>query len=231
MCGRFTLRASPADIAQHFGLDEIPDDLFEERFNIAPSQSVATVRLDDAGRHTLRMNKWGLIPAWSKDAKIGFSLTNARAETVAEKPAFRSAFKSKRCLIPADGFYEWRAISAKVKQPYHFARLDGGLLGLAGLWERWTNPESHSVETCTIITTTPNRVTAPVHDRMPVILAPGDYAVWLDARSTADDLLAMLKPYPADEMTAVAVSSYVSNARNQGPQYLLPVPVNETAPP
>jgi putative SOS response-associated peptidase YedK len=107
MCGRFTLRAAPSDIAQHFGLDEIPDDLFEERDNIAPSQTVATVRLDDAGHRTLGMNRWGLIPAWSKDAKIGFNLTNARAETIAKKPAFRSTFKSRRCVIPADGCYEW----------------------------------------------------------------------------------------------------------------------------
>jgi putative SOS response-associated peptidase YedK len=221
MCGRFTLRASPADVAAHFGLDEIPDHL-DERYNIAPSQAIATVRLDDAGRHVLRMNKWGLIPAWSKDAKIGYSLTNARAETVDEKPAFRSAFKARRCLIPADGFFEWLAITPKQKQPYHFRRIDGALLGFAGLWERWKNPEGQTVETCSIITTSANDVVRPVHDRMPVILDPADYGQWLDPRAGADDLLALLRPAPDEVMTAVAVSSYVSNARNQGPRCVLP---------
>jgi putative SOS response-associated peptidase YedK len=223
MCDRFTLDAKPADIAEHFGLDEIPDDLFEERYNIAPSQTVATVRLDDAGKRTLRMNKWGLIPAWSKDAKIGVSLTNARAETVDEKPAFRSAFKSKRCLIPTDCFYEWQPTGGKLKQPFHFRRIDGKLLGFAGLWERWKNPEGQVVETCSIITTTANCVERPVHDRMPVILDPVNYGQWLDPRTGADDLLALLRPAPDEAMTAVAVSSYVSNARNQGPHCVLPV--------
>jgi putative SOS response-associated peptidase YedK len=223
MCGRFTLHAKPADIAEHFGLDEIPDDLFEPRYNIAPSQTVATVRLDDAGKRTLRMNKWGLIPAWAKDPKISFSLTNARAETVDEKPAFRSAFKSRRCLIPTDGFYEWLPLTTKQKQPYHFTRLDGRLLGFAGLWERWTNPESQVIETCSIITTSANGVVRPVHDRMPVILDPADYGQWLDPRTGAEDLLRLLRPAPDEAMTAMAVSSYVSNARNQGPECVLPV--------
>jgi putative SOS response-associated peptidase YedK len=223
MCGRFTLHAKPADIAEHFGLDEVPDDLFEERYNIAPSQTVATVRLDDAGNRTLRMDKWGLIPAWAKDAKIGYSLTNARAETVDEKPAFRSAFKSRRCLIPTDGFYEWKATGAKHKQPYYFRRIDGKLLGFAGLWERWKNPEGQAVETCSIITTTANGVVRPVHDRMPVILDPAEYGQWFDPQTEADDLLTLLRPAPDNVMTAVAVSSYVSNARNQGPQCVLPV--------
>jgi putative SOS response-associated peptidase YedK len=223
MCGRFTLHAKPADVAEHFGLDEIPDDLFEERYNIAPSQTVATVRLDDTGKRTLRMNKWGLIPAWSKDAKIGFSLTNARAETVDEKPAFRSAFKSKRCLIPTDGFFEWKATGGKHKQPYHFRRIDGKLLGFAGLWERWKNPEGQVIETCSIITTSANGVVRPVHDRMPVILDPANYGEWLGPRTGAEDLLQLLRPAPDEAMTAVAVSGYVSNARNQGPQCVLPV--------
>jgi putative SOS response-associated peptidase YedK len=217
MCGRFTLRAGATDVASHFGLDDVPD-LLGSRFNIAPSQSVAVVRLDDTGRRTLRMDKWGLIPAWSKEAKIGFRLTNARAETVSEKPAFRSAFKSRRCLIPADGFYEWLAITSKQKQPYHFHRIDGALLGFAGLWERWTNPESQVIESCTIITTSANGVVKPIHDRMPVILDPADYGQWLDPRAGADDLRALLRPFGDEAMTTIAVSNFVSNVRNQGPE-------------
>jgi putative SOS response-associated peptidase YedK len=223
MCGRYTLHAKPADIAKHFGLDEIPDDLFEERYNIAPSQTVATVRLEDAGHRTLQMNKWGLIPGWAKDPKIGFSLTNARAETVDEKPAFRSAFKARRCLIPSSGFYEWKATGANHKQPYHFRRLDGALLGFAGLWERWKNPEGQVIVTCSIITTSANGIVQPVHDRMPVILDPADYGQWLDPRASAADLLALLRPAQEDALTAIPVSSYVSNSRNQGPQCVLPV--------
>jgi putative SOS response-associated peptidase YedK len=146
------LHAKHADVAEHFGLDEIPD-LLGERYNIAPSQTVAVVRLDDAGKRSLRMDRWGLIPSWAKDAKISFSLTNARAETVDEKPAFRSAFKARRCLIPTDGFFEWQATGGKHKQPFYFRRLDGALLKFAGLLERWKNPESQVIETCTIITT------------------------------------------------------------------------------
>jgi putative SOS response-associated peptidase YedK len=222
MCGRFTLRAAPADVAEHFGLDEIPEPL-GERYNIALSQTITTVRLDDAGQRVLRMNKWGLIPAWSKDAKIGFSLTNARAETVAEKPAFRSAFKSRRCLIPADGYYEWKATGGKHKQPYHFRRIDGKLLGFAGLCERWKNAEGQTVETCSIITTSANGIVRPVHDRMPVILDLAVYRQWLDPRTGAEELLQLLQPAADEAPTAVAVRNYVSNARNQGPDCMRPV--------
>jgi putative SOS response-associated peptidase YedK len=150
----------------------------------------------------------------------GGSIPAAPLGTVAEKPAFRSAFKSRRCLIPTDGFYEWSATGGKHKQPFHFRRIDGALLGFAGLWELWKDAEGQLVETCSIITTSANGVVRLVHDWMPVILAPADYAAWLDARTTADELLGLLRPYQADEMTSTAVSSYVSNARNQGPQCL-----------
>jgi putative SOS response-associated peptidase YedK len=157
---------------------------------------VATVRLDDAGRHVLRLNKWGLIPSWSRDAKIAYSLNNARAETIKEKPAFRSAFKSRRCLIPADGCYEWQATGAKHKQPFHFRRLDGAVFAFVGLWERWHDPNGEVVETCAIITTTANEVVKPVHDRMPVILDPADYGQWLDPRAGIDDLVTLLWHFP-----------------------------------
>jgi putative SOS response-associated peptidase YedK len=183
MYGQFILHASGADVASHFGRDEIPD-LFD-RFNIAPTQAIPTVRLDDAGRHVLRLNKWGLIPVWAKDAKLAASLINVRAETVAEKPTFRSAFKSRRCLIPSSGFYEWRATGGKHKQPFHFRRID---FAFAGLWERWQDPAGGgNIETCAIITTAANGVVKQVHERMPVILDPADYGQWLDPQAVAMD--------------------------------------------
>jgi putative SOS response-associated peptidase YedK len=154
---------------------------------------------------------------------LELSLTNAQAVTVDEKPSFRSAFKARRCLIPAGDFFDWQATGAKHKQPYHFRRIDGALLGFAGLWERWKNAEGQVVETCSIITTSANGIVRPVHDRMPVILDPADYGQWLDPRTGSDDLLQLLRPAPEEGMTAIAVSSYVSNARNQGPQCVLPV--------
>jgi putative SOS response-associated peptidase YedK len=158
------------------------------------------------------------------DAKIAYSLINARAETITEKPAFRGAFKSRRCLIPSDGFFEWKNAGTKHKQPFHFRRIDGAVVGFAGLWERWQDPNGENVETCSIITTEANAVVKPVHDRMPVILDPADYGQWLDVRAGADELLALLRPFPEEALTAFPVSSYVSNARNQGPQCLQPGP-------
>ncbi len=159
---------------------------------------------------------WGLVPFWAKETKIGYSLINAKAETVAEKPAFRDAFKSRRCLIAADGFYEWKKIGAKTKQPYAITMKDRGLFGFAGLWERWTDKASGEVvRSCSIITTTPNEVCAPIHDRMPVIVAPEDYGKWLGEES-ADPLRLpqMLKPYPAERMTCFPVDSRVGNVKN-----------------
>lgn len=167
--------------------------------------------------------RWGLIPSWSKDPKIAFSLINARAETVSEKPAFRSAFKSRRCLIPATNFYEWKATGAKHKQPYAFSMRDGGLFAFAGLWERWKDPddiEASVVQSCSIITTEANAVVQPVHNRMPVILPAEHFAAWLDPQTPAETLHNLLRPYSDADMIGKVVSNYVSNARNEGPQCL-----------
>jgi putative SOS response-associated peptidase YedK len=169
--------------------------------------------------------RWGLIPSWAKEKKIAASLINARSDTVATKPAFRAAFKRRRCLILSDGFYEWRKSASTQeapKQPFHIRMSDGSPFGFAGLWEHWSG-ENPPIESCTIITTDANDVVRPLHDRMPVILEARDYARWLDP-ATADPgvLQEMLRPYPADQMTAVAVNSYVNNARNEGEECLAP---------
>ena len=198
------------------------------RYNVAPSQDVAVVRADDGGR-TLGMLRWGLIPAWAKDHAIGYKLINARSETAAEKPSFRSAFRTRRCLIPADGFYEWRR-EGKSRQPWLFGLRDGAPFAFAGLWERWTVPQGaalagslserspgDAVETCTILTTVANGTVAPVHGRMPVILPPDAYGPWLAGEDVA------LAPYPADAMTAHPVSTLVNRPANDDPRCVEPI--------
>jgi putative SOS response-associated peptidase YedK len=161
-----------------------------------------------------------LIPSRTTDPAIGNKLINARAETVAEKPAFRAAFKARRCLIPTGGFFEWRATGAKHKQPFHIRMRDGCPFALAGLWERWHGADGEPVETCAILTPEANALVRPVHDRMPVILAPGDYGTWLNPKTPPEVLHALLRPYPAEAMKAVPVRSYVNNSKNEGPQCL-----------
>jgi putative SOS response-associated peptidase YedK len=213
MCGRITLRATPEDLGSHFGVSKV-DCL--PRFNIAPTQDVATVRDSGQGRELVFL-QWGLIPSWAKDKKIGAKLINARAETVAEKPAFRSAFKHRRCLIPADGFFEWKKEGAK-KQPHYITLQDGGLYALAGLWQECRSEGGEAIRSCTIITTRANDLIQPLHDRMPVILDPGDYAEWLDRMPRPkEELMSLLRPFPSDKMRSYPVSSMVNSARNQGP--------------
>jgi putative SOS response-associated peptidase YedK len=221
MCGRFTLKTSRAKIAELIGsLKSLP--LFEPRYNIAPSQPVLAVRIEpERGEREGTMLKWGLIPSWAKEPSIGNKLANARADTVAEKPAFRSAFKKRRCLVLADGFYEWRAASGG-KTPYYFQLKDGSPFAFAGLWERWEKGEE-PVESCTLITTEANGVVGQVHDRMPVILDPGSYDRWLDPNEQrAEALKAMLVPLPDEWMTAHPVSKLVNNPRNEGPKCVEP---------
>ena len=219
MCGRFTMYSSRDELARLFGFDtdDVPDQL--PRYNIAPTQLVAVVRLDD-GQRVMKPLRWGLIPSWARDEKIGNALINARSETAAEKPAFRAAFKKRRCLIPTTGFYEWVATGGNKKQPLHIRLIDGQPFALAGLWERWTDAEGAVVESCTILTTTANDLMRPFHDRMPVILAPADYETWLDPQTPVEALQALLRPYPAEGMVAVPVGAYVSNPRHEGPQCL-----------
>ena len=202
MCGRFALRAANDKIAAAFELQETP--LLNSRHNIAPSQPIAVVRQAESGQRELVWLRWGLIPAWAKDAKIAFSTINARAETVAEKPAFRQAFRKRRCLILLDGFYEWPVRNGK-KQPHFIHMRNDEPFAVAGLWERWDG-ESPPLESCSMIVTAANEVLKPIHDRMPVILHPADYDRWLDPSHTQlAELQSLLQPYPGTNMEAYPI--------------------------
>jgi putative SOS response-associated peptidase YedK len=222
MCGRFTLTVNPADLRDTFSEYIFPPK-FGPRFNIAPSQPVLAIPNDE--KNTADFFIWGLIPMWAKDPSIGNRLINARGETVAEKPSFRGSFKYKRCLILADGFYEWKANSGKkTKTPYFIHMKDRKPFALAGLWDSWEGPDGSSVKTCTIITTTPNELMEHIHDRMPVILHPRDYAKWLDiSPQTPENLLPLIKPFPTDEMSAYRVSTLVNKPANDTPELIVPV--------
>ncbi len=215
MCARFTLKASPAEVAAQFMVDGVPE--LPPRYNIAPTQNIAAVRDAGAGRELAPL-RWGLVPSWADDLKIGHRLLNARAETVATKPAFRAAYRKRRCLVPADGYYEWKGIGGK-KQPYYFQRGDGGLFAFAGLWEHWEH-EGQVVESCAIITTTANELARSIHDRMPVLLDAQGCAVWLDR--AVEDPGDLLRPYPADQMRCTAVNPVVNNPRHEGPDCIEP---------
>jgi putative SOS response-associated peptidase YedK len=219
MCGRFALFASGDEVARRFELAETP--LFEPRYNIAPTQAVAAVRSTD-GLRNLSQFRWGLIPSWSSDPRIAYKLINARCETVADKPSFRSAFKQRRCLIPASAFYEWQKTGARSKQPYCIRPRNGGLFALAGLWERWHDPAGEDVETCTILTTEANELMRSLHDRMPVIVDPASDGVWLDPRFPADVLRSLFVPFASERMEAFSVNPWVSNPKHEGPRCLEP---------
>ncbi len=227
MCGRYSITTPVEALRQLFLFDELPN--LAPRYNVAPTQEVPAVRLaraepdaEQSGKRELVMLRWGLLPFWAKDIKQGAKMINARAETVADKPAFRNAFKKRRCLIPADGFYEWRGKKGD-KQPYRIALADGGPFAFAGLWEAWTNPEDQSrIESCTIVVTEANARLRAIHDRMPVIIAPGDHAAWLDPQSDRAALESLLKPYPAEALTAVPVSKHVNKVANDDPACLEP---------
>jgi putative SOS response-associated peptidase YedK len=228
MCGRFTLRSAPTSIGKTFRVDP-PTDL-APRYNIAPTQSSAVVHKPgdaQAGEQpSLSMMRWGLVPFWAKELKIGARMINARAETIAQKPAYRRAFAQRRCLVVADGFYEWRKLSNKRKQPYYFCRPDEQPFALAGLWEKWRPDDEtqSSVRTFTIITTDPNPLVKPVHNRMPVILDPAHYERWLDpALRDAEALGQMLRPCPEDWLTAWPVSPRVNNVKNDDPECIAEV--------
>ncbi len=217
MCGRFARYASGEELRERYPFIEVPP--VEPRYNIAPTQSVAVVRATATGRE-LAFLRWGLIPSWSSDPAIGNKLLNARAETVAEKPSFRSAFKRRRCLIPASGYYEWQKVDARHKQPYFIRPQGGGLFSFAGLWEEWHDPQGEVVESCTILTTEANDVTRPLHDRMPVILDPASDALWLVTGADAATLHSLLVPYPCEKMEAFPINSWVSNPKHEGPRCL-----------
>lgn len=215
MCGRFTLSQPAEAIAEMLQLDQVPT--LEPQYNIAPSQSVATVLVDQESHRQLKRLQWGLIPSWAKDPKIGSKMINAKAETVAEKPSFRAAFKYRRCLVLADGFYEWQQLKGK-KQPFYIQKQDRQLLAFAGLWEHWQGSDNRVIDSCTILTTEPNELLRPIHNRMPVVLKPEDYDLWLDPKVQQAELLQpLLRPYPSEEMIAYPVSPQVNNPAHNHP--------------
>lgn len=222
MCGRFTQTASPEVIAEQFQLKERP--LFTARYNIAPSQSIAAIRITpESSTRICVLLRWGLIPSWANDLKIGAQCINAKAETVTERPAFRAAFKKRRCLVLADGFYEWQ-IQGSRKQPMWIGLKTKRSFAFAGLWEHWQPPEGASVETCTIITTEANDFMKPIHARMPVMLPPSSYDHWLDPGcSDVAVLTSFLRPCPSEDLMAYPVSTLVNNPRNDAHQCLEPL--------
>ena len=216
MCGRFNLKLTPAELLEIFAL--IREFDFPPRYNIAPTQSVVTIRKSGIFREATAMH-WGLIPSWAKDPSIGNRMINARAETIAEKPSFRNAFKKQRCLIPATGFYEWKKTGGKTKQPYHIGMNDGEPFAFAGLWESWQGGEQKTIESCTIITTEANRLLSDIHDRMPVILSEEDYDTWLDPKlKDAETLQELLNPLDPEAMRVYPVSTLVNSPRNDRPE-------------
>ena len=226
MCGRYSLTTPVEGLRRVFGFLEQPN--LGPRYNIAPSQEVAAVRLGDDGRRHFAWLRWGLIPSWAKEARIGNRMINARAETVAENPAFRAAFRRRRCLVLADGFYEWQKRENDAKQPYRITLADDGPFGFAGLWESWTNPEGgERIESVTIIVTEANDLLRSINDRMPVILVPRDIDAWLDAAGPREAAQALLRPYPAAALAAYPVSTRVNKVTNDDPDLIEPLEEQE----
>ncbi len=220
MCGRFSLSTAPDWVAEHFGLEEIPD--LKPRYNIAPTQDVAVVRQRRKGGRHLDLLRWGLLPPSMPDTPGGAPLINARSETVMEKPSFRDAFLRRRCLVPADGFFEWKRVDRR-KQPIYFTLRDHQPFAFAGLWERWVASDGHPAESCTILTTEPNDLVLPVHDRMPLILEPAGYDAWLAHDSVPErDLVPLFRPYSGGQMESYPVSPMVNSAEPDTPECIAP---------
>ncbi|VAW31540.1 FIG00871087: hypothetical protein [hydrothermal vent metagenome] len=227
MCGRFALMMPTEQLAMAFNVNQtavaaLPPSV--PRYNIAPTQPIVAIRLDENGQRALTFFHWGLIPSWAKDMKFGSRMINARSETVAEKPSFRAAFKRRRCLIPADGFYEWQKLPSG-KQPTFIRPAEGEErpFAFAGLWEVWRDAEGSVLQSCTILTTKPNELMAPIHNRMPVIVEPEDFDLWLHPEPNPEQGLHLLRPYPADKMIAYPVSTLVNSPRNDLPDCIQPV--------
>ena len=219
MCGRYSLISDLTALQLRFDFENPVSD-YAPRFNIAPTQNVLTVRWED-GHNVAKHMRWGLIPSWAKDMSIGNRAINARAETLADRPMFRTALRRRRCLILADGFYEW-AGSGKARQPMRILMTTGEPFAFAGLWETWTNPEGEMINSCTIITTTPNDVMRPIHDRMPVILPQEHEAAWLDhSIEDATTLSGFLTPYPPDIMETYPVSMLINSPANDTPDVIV----------
>ncbi|UJF35287.1 SOS response-associated peptidase [Paenibacillus hexagrammi] len=217
MCGRYTITVTLEELILRYHIDSVTTPYHRPKYNVAPGQLVMAI-VNDGEKNRLGELKWGLIPGWAKDEKIAYQTINARAETLTDKPAFRASFQRKRCLIPADSFYEWKG-SGKQKQPMRIVMKSRTLFSFAGLFDTWVSPEGTRISTCSIVTTTPNRLVAGIHDRMPVILNPEDESIWLNRSLTnPSELQHLLKPYPEDEMMAYPVSNRVGNVRNDDEQ-------------
>jgi putative SOS response-associated peptidase YedK len=228
MCGRYRLSRRKQIIGEHFDTADWQDD-WSPRYNIAPTQPIPVIRQHPREPvRRLSLMKWGLVPSWAKDTSGAARMINARSETAHTLPAFREAMKSRRCLIPADGFYEWVRTSTS-KQPFCFEVGDGGLFAFAGVWERWRDPSGQWVKSCSILTTTPNAVTSAIHDRMPVILDPDSYALWLDPGKTDAQIVSeLLKPYDAKSMRSYPVNMRINHVANDDEDCSRPVEPSET---
>jgi putative SOS response-associated peptidase YedK len=221
MCGRFSLATPAQQVAEHFGLTEVP--ALSPRYNIAPTQSIAVIRrADRCEAPSLEFRRWGLIPSWAKDPGIGSRMINARVETAAEKPAFRAAFRRRRCLVPADGFYEWKP-HPKRRRPHHVRLAAGELFALAGLFERWKSPEGESINSCTLLTTAANPVLIALHDRMPIIVDPEQYGRWLDPDlQDPDSILSLTRSSISERLIFHPVDFRVNNPRTDDPVCIEP---------
>lgn len=234
MCGRFVSASAPDELAQYFGA-AFDDVQLESSFNVAPTNEVYVVKASD-GHRVLGAQRWGLIPSWAKDIKIGSKMINARSETAANKPAFRKAFARRRCLVPADGFYEWAKVEGqKTKQPYFIHRFDGEPLVFAAMWERWRprledgetiDPDASPVESCTILTCAANATLAPIHDRMPVLIPPSAWDDWLRPETDIDLISSLLVPGPENMLALDPVSTAVNRVANNSEELLRPIPVD-----
>ncbi|MDW0117116.1 SOS response-associated peptidase [Sporosarcina thermotolerans] len=223
MCGRFTLFAPYYEIMERFRIEAAFEESdYVPSYNISPSQQVVAI-INDGEKNRLGHLRWGLIPPWAKDEKIGYKMINARAETLAEKPSYRNAFSKKRCIIPADSFYEWQRKDGE-KVPMRIKLKTDELFAIAGLWETWKSPDGKLIHTCTAITTEPNELVKPIHNRMPVILKKEDEGIWLDPKNTDIQTLGnLLKPFDKNQMNAYSVSSAVNSPKNNEESLILPV--------
>jgi len=230
MCGRYRLARNIHELMEFFGVEE-SDLNWEPHYNIAPTQNIVAVRQHPKEpRRELSLMRWGLVPYWAKDISVGVKAINAVSETVTEKPTFREAIRRRRCLIPADGFYEWKKLSAKEKQPYNSGVQDGGIFAMAGLWERWKDAEGKQLESCSVLTTSANALLQDIHHRMPVILKPEDYDQWLDPGITDPQKIAhLLQPLEARLMRTYPVSARVNSVKNDDPACAEPVTISQTA--
>ena len=226
MCGRVKLEGDFSQLKTTFHIpDDYPAPNYAPSWNVAPTDSLPIVRYNAKdGHRALDLMRWGLVPYWAKDIKVSFANINAMAETVDTKPAFKAAFAKRRCLVPIEAFYEWKKLGPKEKQPYAFGLAGGGFMALAGLWENWKSPTGEWVRSFTIVTCPPNELCGQIHNRMPVILPPKEWPLWLaEDAAEPEDLKAILRPYPVDDMKLWPVSTRVGNVKNNDPSVIEPI--------